>query len=96
MLPGSGVLQVGSRSPVLIAQTAITLSNLSNGRFLLGLGASGPQVVEGLHGVRFRRPPARIAETVDIVQHPIFGSGWTPARATWTPAASFTGGPQMT
>lgn len=42
MLLGSGILQVGTRSPVLVAQTAITLSNLSNGRFLLGLGASGP------------------------------------------------------
>lgn len=39
MLLGSGVIQVGTRSPVLIAQTAITLANLSNGRFLLGLGA---------------------------------------------------------
>ena len=61
MLLGSGILQVGTRSPVLVAQTAITLSNLSNGRFLLGLGASGPQVIEGLHGVSFRRPLARIA-----------------------------------
>ena len=42
MLLGSGVLQVGTRSPVMVAQTAITLSNLSGGRFLLGLGASGP------------------------------------------------------
>ena len=58
MLLGSGVLQVGTRSPVLVAQTAITLSNLSNGRFLLGLGASGPQVIEGLHGVSFSRPRA--------------------------------------
>jgi Luciferase-like monooxygenase len=47
MLLGSGVVQVGTRSPVVVAQTAITLSNLSSGRFLLGLGASGPQVIEG-------------------------------------------------
>lgn len=52
MLLGSGVIQAGTRTPV--AQTAITLSNLSDGRFLLGLGASGPQVIEGLHGVSFR------------------------------------------
>src|SRR5262249_21216391 len=45
MLLGSGILQVGIRSPVAVAQTAITLSNLSSGRFLLGLGASGPQVI---------------------------------------------------
>lgn len=74
MLLGSGILQVGTRSPVLVAQTAITLSNLSNGRFLLGLGASGPQVIEGLHGVSFRRPLARVAETVDIVRQ-VFAGG---------------------
>ncbi|OBF43687.1 F420-dependent methylene-tetrahydromethanopterin reductase [Mycobacterium sp. 852002-50816_SCH5313054-b] len=74
MLLGSGILQVGTRSPVLVAQTAITLSNLSNGRFLLGLGASGPQVIEGLHGVSFSRPLARIAETVDVVRQ-AFGGG---------------------
>lgn len=73
MLLGSGVLQVGTRSPVLVAQTAITLSNLSGGRFLLGLGASGPQVIEGLHGVSFARPLARISETVDIVRQAFAG-----------------------
>jgi F420-dependent oxidoreductase-like protein len=74
MLLGSGVLQVGTRSPVMVAQTAITLSNLSNGRFMLGLGASGPQVIEGLHGVSFNRPLARMAETVDIVRQ-VFAGG---------------------
>ena len=74
MLLGSGVLQVGTRSPVLVAQTAITLSNLSKGRFLLGLGASGPQVIEGLHGISFSRPLARISETVDIVRQ-VFAGG---------------------
>jgi F420-dependent oxidoreductase-like protein len=74
MLLGSGIMQVGTRSPVLLAQTAITLSNLSNGRFLLGLGASGPQVIEGLHGVSFRRPLARTKETVDIVRQ-VFAGG---------------------
>ncbi|OBF58602.1 F420-dependent methylene-tetrahydromethanopterin reductase [Mycobacterium sp. 852002-53434_SCH5985345] len=68
ILLGSGILQVGVRSPVMVAQTAITLSNLSGGRFLLGLGASGPQVIEGLHGVSFSAPLARISETVDIVR----------------------------
>jgi F420-dependent oxidoreductase-like protein len=74
MLLGSGVLQVGIRTPVAVAQTAITLSNLSNGRFLLGLGASGPQVIEGLHGISFSRPLTRIAETVDIVRE-VFAGG---------------------
>jgi F420-dependent oxidoreductase-like protein len=50
------------------AQIAITLSNLTGGRFLLGLGASGPQVIEGLHGVSFRRPVSRLRETVEIVR----------------------------
>ena len=68
MLLGSGIIQVGTRSPVLVAQTAITLSNLSGGRFLLGLGASGPQVMEGLHGVSFARPLTRMRETVEIVR----------------------------
>lgn len=73
MLLGSGILQVGVRTPVMVAQTAITLSNLSGGRFLLGLGASGPQVIEGLHGVSFSRPLARISETVDVVRRAFAG-----------------------
>ncbi|MDT5220330.1 MAG: hypothetical protein QOF15_2435 [Mycobacterium sp.] len=74
LLLGSGVIQVGTRSPVLVAQTAITLSNLSGGRFLLGLGASGPQVIEGLHGMSFTRPLSRIRETVEVVRQ-VFEGG---------------------
>ncbi|MFJ9817428.1 LLM class flavin-dependent oxidoreductase [Streptomyces sp. NPDC101151] len=74
MLLGSGVMQLGTRTPAAVAQTAITLSNLSGGRFLLGLGASGPQVVEGLHGVSFARPLRRMRETVEIV-HRLFEGG---------------------
>jgi F420-dependent oxidoreductase-like protein len=74
MLLGSAVMQVGIRTPVAVAQTAITLSNLSGGRFLLGLGASGPQVIEGLHGVSFARPLSRLRETVEIVRM-VFGGG---------------------
>jgi F420-dependent oxidoreductase-like protein len=73
MLLGSGVIQVGTRTPVAIAQAAITLSNLSQGRFLLGLGASGPQVIEGLHGVSFARPAARLRETVEVVRQVVDG-----------------------
>ncbi|MBV8349583.1 MAG: LLM class flavin-dependent oxidoreductase, partial [Mycolicibacterium sp.] len=73
MLLGSGVLQVGTRTPVAVAQVAITLSNLSGGRFLLGLGASGPQVIEGLHGVAFDRPLSRLRETVEIVRRALDG-----------------------
>ena len=73
MLLGSGVMQVGTRTPAAVAQTAITLSNLSGGRFLLGLGASGPQVIEGLHGVPFARPLRRMRETVEIVRRVLEG-----------------------
>ncbi|MQY28864.1 LLM class flavin-dependent oxidoreductase [Nocardia aurantia] len=68
ILLGSGVIQLGTRSPVTIAQTAMTLARLSGGRFLLGLGASGPQVVEGLHGIPFAHPLTRMRETVEIVR----------------------------
>ena len=64
---GSGVFPLGARSAVMVAQTAITLSNLSEGRFRLGLGASGPQVVEGLHGVAFAHPLGRMRETLDVL-----------------------------
>ncbi|MGW1541915.1 LLM class flavin-dependent oxidoreductase [Streptomyces sp. NPDC002309] len=81
MLLGSGIMQVGTRTPVALAQTAITLSNLSGGRFLLGLGPSGPQVMEGLHGVPFARPLARVRETVEIVRQAIAGGRITHSGA---------------
>ncbi|MCQ4206214.1 LLM class flavin-dependent oxidoreductase [Streptomyces longispororuber] len=68
MLLGSGIIQLATRTPAAIARAAITLSNISGGRFLLGLGPSGPQVIEGLHGVPFARPLARMRETVEIVR----------------------------
>ncbi len=70
---GSGIFQLGTRSPVLIAQTAMTLARLTGGRFLLGLGASGPQVIEGLHGAGFAHPLARMRETVEIVRQVFTG-----------------------
>jgi F420-dependent oxidoreductase-like protein len=73
MLLGSGILQVGTRTPVAIAQTAMTLAEMSQGRFLLGLGPSGPQVIEGLHGVPFARPLLRMRETVDVVRQAFAG-----------------------
>ena len=54
----TGILPIYSRSPALIAQTAMTIDTLSEGRFILGLGTSGPQVIEGWHGVPFY-PTAR-------------------------------------
>jgi len=73
MLLGSGVIQLGTRSPVAIAQTALTLAEMSQGRFLLGLGASGPQVIEGLHGVPFGKPLTRMRETVEIIRQVFAG-----------------------
>src|SRR5580692_532669 len=72
-IEASAVIQVGTRSPVTIAQTAMTLAHLSDGRFLLGLGVSGPQVMEGLHGVPFAHPLARMRETVEIVRSAFTG-----------------------
>ncbi len=65
---GTGILQVGTRTPALTAMTAMALASLSGDRFLLGLGVSGPQVIEGWHGVRFARPLQRLRETVEIVR----------------------------
>lgn len=73
LLLGSGIIQLGTRTPVAIAMAAMTLSELSEGRFLLGLGSSGPQVIEGLHGVPFERPLARMRETVEIVRQVFAG-----------------------
>ncbi|MGI9606079.1 MAG: LLM class F420-dependent oxidoreductase, partial [Acidimicrobiales bacterium] len=62
----SGILPIYSRTPTLTAMTAATLDSLSGGRFTLGLGASGPQVIEGWHGVPYDRPLGRTREVVDI------------------------------
>lgn len=65
---GAGVMQIPARTPAMTAMTAATLDTLSNGRFLLGLGVSGPQVSEGWHGVRFDDPLGRTREYVEIVR----------------------------
>jgi F420-dependent oxidoreductase-like protein len=65
---GTGIMQAGTRTPALIAMTAMSLAAMSGGRFLLGLGVSGPQVIEGWHGIRFERPVQRLRETVEIVR----------------------------
>ena len=62
----SGILNIYSRTPALLAMTAAGLDALSGGRFLLGLGASGPQVVEGFHAVPFDAPVSRLREVVEI------------------------------
>jgi F420-dependent oxidoreductase-like protein len=65
---GTAIMQIPARTPTLTATTALTLDQLSGGRFLLGLGVSGPQVVEGWHGVAFGKPLARTREYVEIVR----------------------------
>jgi F420-dependent oxidoreductase-like protein len=65
---GSAIMQIPGRSPAMTAMTAATLDSLSEGRFRLGLGVSGPQVSEGWHGVRFDKPLARTREYVEVVR----------------------------
>jgi len=65
---GTGILQISARTPSMTAMTALTLASLSNDRFILGLGASGPQVVEGLQGRPFKAPLTRMKETIDIIK----------------------------
>jgi F420-dependent oxidoreductase-like protein len=62
----SGILQLYTRTPTLTAMTAAGLDYVSDGRFILGLGASGPQVIEGFHGVPYDAPIARTREVIDI------------------------------
>src|ERR671925_829240 len=65
---GTGIMQIPARTPAMTAMTAMTLDALSGGRFRLGLGVSGPQVVEGWHGQAFGKPLARTREYVDVVR----------------------------
>ena len=65
---GTGIMQIGARTPAMIAMTALTMATLSQDRFILGLGVSGPQVMEGWHGVHFARPLQRTREVIDIVR----------------------------
>ena len=65
---GSAILNVYSRTPGALAQTAAGLDNVSGGRAILGLGASGPQVIEGWHGVPYDKPLGRTREVVEIVR----------------------------
>jgi F420-dependent oxidoreductase-like protein len=78
---GTSVVQISARTPAATAMTAMTLDHLTGGRLLLGIGASGPQVVEGWYGVPFPRPLARTREYVEIMrkvwrrEEPVTGPG---------------------
>src|SRR3954465_15141831 len=65
---GTAIAQMSAREPAATAMAAITMDHLSQGRFILGLGVSGPQVVEGWYGKPFAKPLARTREYVDIVR----------------------------
>lgn len=65
---GTAIMQMPARTPAMTAMTAITLDQLSGGRFLLGLGLSGPQVVEGWHGQPYGKPLSKTREYVEIVR----------------------------
>jgi F420-dependent oxidoreductase-like protein len=65
---GTFVVQLGSRSPAMLATSALSLEELSGGRFILGIGTSGPRVMEGWHGVRFRKPVQTTRETIEIIR----------------------------
>jgi len=65
---GTAIMQMPARTPAMTAMTAMTLDQLSGGRFILGLGPSGPQVVEGWHGVPYGRPLTRTKEYIEILR----------------------------
>ena len=67
----TGVMQISARTPVCAAMSALTLDHISNGRLCLGVGVSGPQVVEGWYGQQFKRPLERTREWLDIFQQVI-------------------------
>lgn len=78
---GTSIAQISARVPAMTAMTAMTMAAMSGDRFVLGLGVSGPQVVEGLQGVRFDRPLTRLREYLDILDMAFAGqklqySGW--------------------
>ena len=70
---GTGIVQVGSRTPGNLVMTSLTLQSMSGGRFILGLGTSGPQVIEGFHGVTFGNPVLRTKELLEIIKMGVSG-----------------------
>ena len=65
---GTAIMQMPARTPTMTAMTAMTLAGLSDNRFIIGLGASGPQVVEGWHGVPYGRPVTRLKEYIAVLR----------------------------
>jgi len=65
---GTGIIQMSARTPAMAAMTAMTLQQLSGNRFILGVGPSGPQVIEGWHGEAYGRPLTRTREYIEIIR----------------------------
>ena len=70
---GTNIANIYARTPAMLASTAASLDQLSGGRFILGIGVSGPQVIEGWHGLPYDKPLARTRETIDIVRQVVAG-----------------------
>ncbi|MEM9513866.1 MAG: LLM class flavin-dependent oxidoreductase [Actinomycetota bacterium] len=70
---GTGIMQISARTPATTAFTAMSIAQMSGDRFALGLGVSGPQVVEGLHGVAFASPLGRLREYIEVVRMALRG-----------------------
>jgi len=64
----TGIAQLGARTPAMLAMSAMSMQHISGGRFVLGIGTSGPRVMEGWHGVEFTRPVRRTRETIEIIR----------------------------
>src|SRR5947209_774732 len=103
---GTAIVQISARTPAATAMAAMTLDHLSGGRLILGLGVSGPQVVEGWYGQPFAKPLARMREYIGILRHiwarqrPVANEGphyplprWTPSGPC-TPCTSAAWGPR--
>jgi F420-dependent oxidoreductase-like protein len=70
---GTNIANIYARTPAMLASTAASLDQISGGRFILGIGVSGPQVIEGWHGVPYDRPIQRTRETIEIVRSVLAG-----------------------
>ena len=94
---GTAIVQMSARQPAATAMAAMTMDHLSGGRFILGLGVSGPQVVEGWYGMSFAKPLARTREYIGILrdvwarQGPVVSGAATRSDSRYASTASFSG-----
>ena len=90
---GTAIVQISARTPAATAMAAMTLDHLSGGRLILGLGVSGPQVVEGWYGQPFAKPLARMREYIGILRDIWARGGPGDQRGAALPAAAAPAGP---